>query len=225
MNDRILQWDGCINVRDLGGLRTRDGRVTRRGALIRSDTPARLSPAGWADLYAYGVRTIVTLYTHGLEEPELTFTCPYPDVATHRVAIEDVTDREFVVRWASTDLWATPMYYSDALRRWPERHAAAISALARPQTGGVLYHCIRGNDRTGIISLLLLALVGVEPEEMLADYQLSPDEYREEILAREHTSVREVILAAFSNLDARETLQTGGATPSDLSAIQQRLLG
>ena len=41
MRERILSWDGCTNVRDLGGLRTADGRKTRFGVLVRSDTPAR----------------------------------------------------------------------------------------------------------------------------------------------------------------------------------------
>ena len=27
--NRHLDWDGCANVRDLGGLRTRDGRAIR----------------------------------------------------------------------------------------------------------------------------------------------------------------------------------------------------
>ena len=27
--ERVLEWDGCLNVRDLGGLRTRDGRTVR----------------------------------------------------------------------------------------------------------------------------------------------------------------------------------------------------
>ena len=60
------------------------------------------------------------------------------------------------------DLWCTPLYYRDALKRWPERHAAAISAIARAQPGGVLIHCKRGVDRTGIMTLLLLAAVGVD---------------------------------------------------------------
>jgi hypothetical protein len=33
MEGRILTWDGCKNVRDLGGLRTSNGRLTRIGAL------------------------------------------------------------------------------------------------------------------------------------------------------------------------------------------------
>lgn len=43
MPDRNLDWDGCFNARDLGGLRTVDGSVTRPGELVRSDTLDRLT--------------------------------------------------------------------------------------------------------------------------------------------------------------------------------------
>ena len=74
MKKRVLAWDGCNNVRDLGGLSTGDGHKTRWRAIVRSDTPARLSEAGWSALYAYGIRTIITLRTHGMTEDELNFT-------------------------------------------------------------------------------------------------------------------------------------------------------
>jgi hypothetical protein len=35
--------------------------VTRRGALVRCETVDRLSPAGWDELRAHGVRTIIDL--------------------------------------------------------------------------------------------------------------------------------------------------------------------
>ena len=66
MSERVLYWDGCTNARDLGGLGTSDGRMTRWGAVVRSDTPARLTATGWSALYAYGIRTIITLRTDGM---------------------------------------------------------------------------------------------------------------------------------------------------------------
>lgn len=225
MTERVLAWEGCTNVRDLGGLRTGDGRVTRFGAVIRSDTPARLSAAGWRALHATGVRTIITLRTEGLTEAELDVTPPYPDVVVVQAPVEDMTDVDFARRWAATDLWCTPLYYRDALRRWPERHAAVISAVARVQRGGVLFHCARGNDRTGIVAVLVLALVGVPLDGIIADYELSPDPGREEILAREHSSVREAIRSAMAGLDIERYLCLGGATPDDLAAVRRRLVG
>jgi protein-tyrosine phosphatase len=229
MNERILHWEGCSNVRDLGGLRTGDGRTTLSRAIVRSDTPARLTEAGWSALYAYGIRTIITLRTKGKVEPELDFTSPYSDLVTVQAEIGDLTDREFLQQWAATDLWCTPLYYKDALCRWPERHAAVVSAIGRAQPGGVLFHCIRGNDRTGIIALLLLALAGVRPEEIIADYEisfeLSPDPYRDELLGREHSSVREAILGALTGLDIDSYLGMGGVSQVELAAVRKRLLG
>jgi protein-tyrosine phosphatase len=225
MKKRVLVWDGCSNVRDLGGLRACDGHKTRWRAIVRSDSPARLSAAGWSALYAYGIRTIITLRTHGMVEDELNFTPPYSDIATVQVAIEDITDTEFLQHWAATNLWGTPLYYQDALRRWPERHAAAISAIAQAGPGGVLFHCIRGNDRTGIITLLLLVLAGVTPDDIIADYELSPDPHRELLLGREHSSVREAILSALAGLNIDSYLNMGGVSQADLAAVRKRLLG
>jgi hypothetical protein len=58
---RRLAWEGCLNARDLGGYRTADGRETRWGAVVRSDSPAALTEAGRAALADYGVRAIVDL--------------------------------------------------------------------------------------------------------------------------------------------------------------------
>ena len=225
MPERILHFEGCPNVRDLGGLRTKDDRLTRFGQVIRSGTPARLRTAGWSALYDSGIRTILTLRTHGMTEPELDFTSPYPDIATVQVEIEDLTDMEFLENWAKTELWSTPLYYPDALQRWPKRHAAALSAIAQAGPGGVLFHCVRGHDRTGIISLLLLALAGVQREEILADYALSHDPERDEQLALHGTSTRQVILEVLDGLDVEQYLLSGGMSQQDLDALRQRLLG
>src|SRR5947208_3342116 len=53
--DRNLDWQGCFNARDLGGLRTDDGRTTRRGAVVRAESLDRLTAAGWSALQAHGI--------------------------------------------------------------------------------------------------------------------------------------------------------------------------
>ena len=222
--DRRLDWEGCVNVRDLGGLKTMDGRVTRWGAVVRSDHPSRLTAAGWSALYAHGIRTVISLYTEGQDEPTTDIAPRPPDIDNLHVAVEDLGDEEFVNRWAVTELWGTPLYYSDALKRWPQRHAAAIAAVARARPGGVLFHCKRGHDRTGIVALLLLSLVGVAPEEILADYQLSVDPEREKILAREGTSTRDVILSTLASLDIEPYLRSGGLIESDIRTVRERFL-
>ena len=223
--DRILTWDGCKNVRDLGGMNAVNGSKTRWGAIIRSDHPARLTADGWSALYEHGVRTIVSLRTHGFDEKDHPIVVPpHPDIEVVSVEIEDVTDKEFVEKWATTDLWGTPLYFSDALSRWPHRHAAALKAIAQAKPGGVLFHCIRGYDRTGIIAFLLLVLAGVSLTDISTDYELSVDPVRDQLLAERNTNAYEVLFKTIENINLENYLLSGGFAQDDLNAIRARFL-
>ncbi len=224
MATRILDWDGCKNVRDLVGLTTASGRLTCWKSIVRSDTPNRLTDAGWKALYDYGIRTIVSLQTHGLVEKELWVTPPFPEISVTQAAIEDFTDQEFVRKSVETNLWLTLLYLKDALQRWPARHAAAISAIAQAGPGGVLIHCARGNDRTGIIALLLLALTGVATSEIIADYQLSPDSERDGILHKMSTSTPAVLSDLLNGLEVENYLLNGGVSQAELLNLRNRLV-
>ena len=223
--NRVLNWDGCNNVRDLGGLNSSNGYKTRWGAIVRSDHPAKLTANGWSQLYAHGIRTIISLRTHALVEEDYHDTTQrMPDITSIEAAIEDFTDAEFIKQWVETDLWCTPLYYRDALQRWPERHVAVIRTIAQAQPGGVLFHCKRGHDRTGIIALLLLTLAGVSPDDIVADYELSVDSVREELLASKDTTTREVILSTLASLDIDNYFLSNGLSQNDLNAIRARFI-
>jgi protein tyrosine/serine phosphatase len=96
----------------------------------------------------------------------------------------------------------------------------------------VLIHCVRGHDRTGIITLLLLALVGVAVEDIVTDYELSPDpdperereRERDDILRVRNTSSRNVILDTLASLDVESYLLAAGLSPAELTATRERLL-
>jgi protein tyrosine/serine phosphatase len=94
-----------------------------------------------------------------------------------------------------------------------------------------LVHCGRGHDRTGIVACVLLALVGVEPEEIADDYERSdanmpPDQQRalRDILARERTTCREVILDLLTRFDIEACVRGGGLTDRDIAALRTRLI-
>lgn len=61
MDGSAVAWDGAYNVRDLGGLPTRDGRRTRLGAFFRSASPRFMTVDGWQQAHDAGVRTVVDL--------------------------------------------------------------------------------------------------------------------------------------------------------------------
>lgn len=223
--NRILNWEGCNNVRDLGGMNASNGYKTRWGAVVRGDQPSRLTENGWSALYEHGIRTIVSLRTYGFDEKEHPMVVPpHPDIQVVSVEIEDVTNKEFVEKWATTDLWGTPLYWTDALNLWQHRHAAALKAIAQAQPGGVLFHCIRGYDRTGIIAFLVLALAGVSLKDITADYELSVDSVRDQLLAERNTTAYEVLLETLEGINLENHLLEGGLTQLDISALRTRFL-
>src|SRR5205823_4190485 len=61
LRSRVLAWDGCINVRDLGGLPLEGGGETRFGVAVRADSIRTLTDGGWRELADYGVRLAVDL--------------------------------------------------------------------------------------------------------------------------------------------------------------------
>jgi protein-tyrosine phosphatase len=223
--NRILNWQGCNNVRDLGGLTASNGSKTRWGAIVRGDQPAKLTSEGWDALYEHGIRTIVSLRTHGFNEKDHPIVMPpHSDISVVSVEIEDITNKEFVEKWATTDLWGTPLYWTDALNLWTQRHADALKAIAQAQPGGVYFHCIRGYDRTGIVTFLLLALAGVSVEDITADYELSVDSVRDKLLAERNTNAYEVLQKTLDGINLEHYLLEGGLTQTDIETIRARFL-
>jgi protein tyrosine/serine phosphatase len=175
---RELQWDGCVNVRDLGGLPTEDGGSTCFGAVVRADNVGRLTASGWRQLLAYGVRTIVDLRLDG----ERAGDGPQPtSLVVHHVSLFGAYDparaehARRLVHTAPDRATAIERLYVDVLERCGDHVAAAVRAVGEAAPGGVAIHCYAGKDRTGIVAGLLLRLVGVPREAVVTDYALSAD--------------------------------------------------
>jgi protein-tyrosine phosphatase len=225
-DDRYLQWDGCANVRDLGGLRTREGGVIRRGAIVRGDALDRLSAAGWAALEAHGVRTVIDLRND--DELADDLAPRPPGLTTLHLPLDGVEDTEFWQDWHGRPEFGTPIYYRPFLDHFPERTAAVFTAIARAAPGGVAVHCGIGRDRTGLIAILLLALAGAGPDEIAADYALSearvPFGRVGTFYADRGITPAAVIAELLADLDVEAYLRGAGVSEDDLAAIRGRLL-
>lgn len=229
---RLLRWDGCVNVRDLGGLATADGRVVRPGSLVRSDSPHRLTEAGWAAAWDHGIRTVVDL-RHAHERNETSDAAPRPTgITTLHIPLEDIDDADFVARWGVQ--LATPHYYGDAFTRFADHHAALVRAVAAAEPGGVLIHCAVGRDRTGQATLLLLTLLGVPAATIAADHALSATaavttidphhDLFEPVTPARAAEHRAAILDLIATFDPAAYLSAGGVTATEIDAVRTRLL-
>ncbi|MEV7182766.1 tyrosine-protein phosphatase [Kitasatospora sp. NPDC093102] len=232
--DRTLVWDGCLNVRDLGGLPTASGRLTAHRAIVRADNLDRLTAEGWDALLDHGVRTVVDLRNAEEYKPLL----PLPEgVELIRVPLDELAGP---ARWeAHGRLDGTPLALRPYLDHCPHAAAALISAIAGTRPGGVVVHCGAGRDRTGLAAVLLLALAGVDRAAIAEDYLLSgpnirplygmlglPDPYRriDAVLAEAGTTAEAALAAALDGFDPAGYLLAAGVAPERIAAVRERLL-
>lgn len=160
--------DGLANLRDLGGLRRRDGSFTPSGVFFRSENVDAVTESGWDMVRAHGIRTVVDLRQPREIERDRGAR---PDwLHTVRVDLDGLENQEFWKDYWSNGLVGTALYYLPHLDAMPQRAGAALSAIVSAPAGGVLFHCMGGRDRTGMIAMLLLAAAGVESEEIVSDY-------------------------------------------------------
>jgi protein-tyrosine phosphatase len=237
MTRRILDWDGNYNVRDLGGLPGPGGGTTRFGEIVRSAAAFQLTEAGWAAAHAYGIRTVVDL----MNPREYTEDAhPRPaDITTIRIPLDNEDDTEFWAPLIKSGQWGTAIYYRPFLDRYPETVAAVVTAIAAAGSA-VLFHCGRGQDRTGLISMVLLALAGVKADAIADDYELckAPETVRLlvahgqtddadevcQILALAGTTNRDAIVETLTAIDIDTYLREAGNTRAELDSLRRRLI-
>jgi protein-tyrosine phosphatase len=170
---RLIDLDGCLNFRDLGGYPTDDGRRLRWRQLFRSDALHHLSAGDVRRLRdelrvcdIVDLRSTVELEADGRgplgAEPVRFHHLPLFDgaVGEHAAAGDDVTtlaDRYFL------------------LAEFARAAIARVVTVLAEAPGPALYHCAAGKDRTGVISAVVLGIVGVRDDIIVADYAASQE--------------------------------------------------
>lgn len=160
---RNISVDGVANVRDLGGWETESGTRTKQGLIYRC---GRLNESS-ADtvnieitedgknvmLGQLGIKSEIDLRkTEGNEVGGIT-SSPLGDTVTY---------------YSCPMEWDGDMLYDNK-----EQVLRVFSILADENNYPVIYHCNIGTDRTGMISFLVNALLGVPEDDLIRDYMFS----------------------------------------------------
>jgi len=191
---RWIELDGAVNVRDLGGLPTRDGTVTAPRRLIRSDNLQALTASDVRLLVdELKVRSVVDLRT-GVEvvnegpgpltrEPDVDVRhlSLFPEVGQNTDAAALPEGKSVILPWQER-----ARIGPDGKKQWPDAAEVYVGYLTeRPDSvlaglrliaateGATIVHCAAGKDRTGILTALALEEVGVEREAIIEDYVLT----------------------------------------------------
>jgi protein tyrosine/serine phosphatase len=168
---RRLELEGAWNFRDVGGYLGRDGRRVRWRRLFRADGLDRLTPADLQHIAGLRLRTVVDLRT-GDEVAKGRMATADDGVSWHHLPMLDVLpprDRY--------DDWVTPAHVADQYVGMMTSGAGTVTSFLRlvcdPDRYPLVFHCFAGKDRTGILTALILGLLGVADDDIAADYALS----------------------------------------------------
>ena len=180
---RHLPLEGAVNFRDIGGYETADGAHVRWGVIYRADGLSELESRDLELLQERGIATVIDLRT-SFERENGAFPVETVPVSFHHLPLmETVPDFESF-RTVPGFLSST---YVDMVEGAGGQIAQAIEIMADASNIPLVYHCAVGKDRTGVLTAILLGILGVPHETIVADYALSTlamDKVRDRLIAR-----------------------------------------
>ena len=225
LGPRVMNLDGIFNVRDLGGYPTLDGKTVLQGVAFRGGA-LTVPPGEWdyrSELTEQG-KTYMS-ETLGIKA-ELDFR---PEKETGRIFAEGsvIPNAKFtgILADGYEQIFVQP--YSEGYRK-------VFSYLADKSNYPLYMHCTAGADRTGTVSLLLLAFLGVDEQVCRQDYaftSFSVYGLRGEYVGENAGRYREMwrLLKAFDGVTLREKtknyLLSIGVTEAELLSIEEIFLG
>jgi len=239
---RRIELDGCHNFRDLGGYPTADGRALRWRQLFRSDALHHLSPAGLSTFRdELGIGHVVDLRSTGELRNDGRGLLAAESLKFHHLPL---FDGEVVGNAPLADDITLGERYFLLLGFAAERIARVLTTLAEADAPAV-YHCAAGKDRTGVISAILLGLLGVRDEIIVADYAatqenldaivdrlLANDGYQEMLDALPPDTLHaepETMIALLARIreeygSMRDCVQALGVSDASIARLEERML-
>lgn len=164
MRFRHHPFANVYNFRDLGGYRTHDGRETAYGVFFRSDSPHLMTAADRDTVFSFGVRTIVSMQ---FPFEQTVHPNPFPDdtrFACHTVPL--YTD--FQSYAALVQEGGYKLLFNIVQQKQAQIYQILHTLIHAPHAAW--YYCRLGSERSGLISVLLLDVVGVPHDVIIADY-------------------------------------------------------
>lgn len=150
----VVSADKANNFRDLGGMRTLDGKTLKYGKVFRGTNMDGLTTS---------------------EKSYMTDDLNIGlDVDLRRATDSGRNQAKRILDASKVDYSNVGFMYSDDLKNHEKIKSTILSILNTLQSGKSVYiHCFAGADRTGCICMLLEALCGVSEKDCTIDYELT----------------------------------------------------
>jgi protein-tyrosine phosphatase len=174
---RIFLLEGGLNFREMGGYRAANAKRVKFGLLFRSGATDALTASDRAMLESLQIRAVFDLRSN---QERLDSPNGLKDYAGIIYLAHDHDRRggNLFSLLDSPNLLARDLENAmlHMYRQLPYELADIYRALFQTITEGSLplvFNCAAGKDRTGVAAALLLSAIGVNWDDVLADYQLS----------------------------------------------------
>jgi protein-tyrosine phosphatase len=175
MQDRLIPLDGPANFRDLGGYETEGGSRVRTGRLYRSDSLSYMSDDDVRHvLEVLGVRSVIDLRGHSEVSKFTHGPLGTVGVRVSHIPIIDET-RPPPEGWDDVRERSLDDLYLLMLDRFADRFIAVLRIISDEEAQPLIFHCAAGKDRTGLVAMLVLGLLGVDPDVIAVDYGLTDE--------------------------------------------------
>jgi len=187
--ERVLNIDGVINFRDLGGYQTVTGDQVVWAKVYRSAQLDRLTEKGIEQMVGLGVKTVIDLRFEEETARYPTVRSAFPEARIIAWQDEsqgdDFAQKSSDMKFSWRDSLASndPAKVREAMRvNYPKKlysHRAIYREMLLSLIDGqapLVFHCAAGKDRTGVAAALILSLLGVPNDTIIEDYLLTQQE-------------------------------------------------
>ena len=167
-----VKLSGAKNVRDLGGYLTDEGKIKEK-KLLRGEALYKLSQRDVEKLInEYHLKYVIDLRTTQEKREKPDFYCDkieYIDIPIFDTTTPGITHEKGVNNGLGSINMAN-LYKEIVTGEYLENISHVIKTIMTINDGSLLFHCTAGKDRTGVISAILLAILGVEDSKIYEDY-------------------------------------------------------
>lgn len=177
--NRSVDFKKTVNFRDIGGIKTMDGKTVRWGKIFRSDNLSKIKTREFDKFNDLHIKTVYDLRTkHEIEgkEDHLPAGVRYvhaPTVADNEGQIAQLRAKVIGGQINEEEARAqTLLFYKETVTVNLASLTPTLLQIINSDEP-VLYHCSAGKDRTGIVSALILSILRVERETIVKEYLMS----------------------------------------------------
>ncbi|ECI7719565.1 tyrosine-protein phosphatase, partial [Salmonella enterica subsp. enterica] len=151
---------------------TSSGATTRWRSLLRADALHKLTESDINALLVLGVRTVIDLRSAEELSKQPSIFGSRSEVCYHHIPLFDGLAPPHVML-AEKGQMDLSERYARAIESCRPAFVKVATTIAEADDGIVLFNCTAGKDRTGMVAAMLLAIGGVSPDDIAADYALT----------------------------------------------------